>query len=68
MHKGSLDVNIDTKEMYGITKETAIYMNEIFEGFDKAIEEKPKEYIEVIDNQSMRLKCLTEDVLEAFGE
>ena len=106
IHEGSLDVNINTTQMYGITKETAIYMNEIFEGFDKAIDEKLKseqlktelitnvshdlktpltsiinyvdlmkkeefnnpklkEYLEIIDKQSMRLKRLTEDVVEA---
>lgn len=59
IHDGSLDVNIDTTQMYGITKETAIYMNEIFEGFDKAIDEKLKSEqlkTELITNVSHDLK------------
>lgn len=106
MHDGGTDVKIDTRDMYGVIKETADYMNEIFIGLDKAVAEKLKseqlktelitnvshdiktpltsiinyvdlmkkedidnpkitEYLDIVDKQSLRLKKLTEDVIEA---
>lgn len=106
MHEGGTDIKIDTRETYGIIRETADYMNDIFAGLDKAVAEKLKseqlktelitnvshdiktpltsiinyvdlmkkeqidnpkvaEYLEIVDKQSLRLKKLTEDVIEA---
>ena len=106
MHDGDTEVSIDTRDMYGIIRESADYMNDIFAGLDKAVAEKLKseqlktelitnvshdiktpltsiinyidlmkkeeidnptvlEYIGIVDKQSLRLKKLTEDVIEA---
>lgn len=106
MHDGGTDIKIDTRDTYGIIRETADYMNDIFAGLDKAVAEKLKseqlktelitnvshdiktpltsiinyvdlmkkeridnpkvtEYLEIVDKQSLRLKKLTEDVIEA---
>ena len=106
MHEGGTDIKIDTRETYGIIRETADYMNDIFAGLDKAVAEKLKseqlktelitnvshdiktpltsiinyvdlmkkekidnpkveEYLEIVNKQSLRLKKLTEDVIEA---
>lgn len=106
MHNGVTDVNIDTKKMSGMFRQTAEYINEVSVGLDKAVSEKLKseqlktelitnvshdiktpltsiinyvdlmkkentdneklkEYLNVVDKQSMRLKKLTEDVIEA---
>lgn len=106
MHDGGTDIKIDTRDTYGIIRETADYMNDVFAGLDKAVAEKLKseqlktelitnvshdiktpltsiinyidlmkkekidnpkvtEYLEIVDKQSLRLKKLTEDVIEA---
>ena len=106
IYKGEKDVYVDEKQLEGILKEMAIYVNDIAGGFSNAIEEslkserlktelitnvshdiktpltsiinyvdllkkedikndKVKEYIEILDKKSQRLKKLTEDLVEA---
>lgn len=106
IYKGETEVFLDEKELEGVLKEMAIYINDIAGGFSNAIEqslkserlktelitnvshdiktpltsiinyvdllkkeniqgEKVKEYIEILDKKSQRLKKLTEDLVEA---
>lgn len=106
MHNGAMEVQIDTEGMRGILLESAEYMNDVFTGLDRAVEEKMKseqlktelitnvshdiktpltsiinyidlmkkeeidnekvkEYLQIADKQSIRLKKLTEDIIEA---
>lgn len=106
IYQGKTDIYLDDKELQGILKEMAIYINDIAGGFSNAIEEslkserlktelitnvshdiktpltsiinyvdllkeeniqdeKVKEYIQILDNKSQRLKKLTEDLVEA---
>ena len=106
IYQGKTDIYLDDKELQGILKEMAIYINDIAGGFSNAIEEslkserlktelitnvshdiktpltsiinyvdllkkeniqdeKVKEYIQILDKKSQRLKKLTEDLVEA---
>lgn len=106
IYQGQTDIYLDDKELEGVLKEMAIYVNDIAGGFSNAIEEslkserlktelitnvshdiktpltsimnyvdllkkeniedeKIKEYIQILDRKSQRLKKLTEDLLEA---
>ena len=106
IYNGKKEVYIDEKELKGILKEMAIYINDISGGFSNAIQEslkseklktelitnvshdiktpltsiinyvdllkqenidneKAKEYIEILEAKSLRLKRLTEDLVEA---
>lgn len=106
IYQGKTDIYLNQKELEGILKQMAIYINDIAGGFSNAIEEslkserlktelitnvshdiktpltsiinyvdllkkeniqdeKVKEYIQILDKKSQRLKKLTEDLVEA---
>lgn len=106
IYEGKTDIHIDDKELKGILKQMAIYVNDIAGGFSNAIaeslkserlktelitnvshdiktpltsiinyvdllkeekieDEQIKEYIDVLDKKSQRLKKLIEDLVEA---
>lgn len=59
MQSGASEVKIDTRHMYGVVRENAEYINNIYEGFNKAIDEKIKSEqlkTELITNVSHDLK------------
>ena len=106
IYQGKTNIHLEEKELQGVLKKMAIYINDIAGGFSNAIEkslkserlktelitnvshdiktpltsiinyvdllkkedikdEKAKEYIQILDNKSQRLKKLTEDLVEA---
>ena len=106
IYDGKTDIHLDEKELKGILKEMAIYVNDIAGGFSNAIEqnlkserlktelitnvshdiktpltsiinyvdllkkedikdEKIKEYVDILDMKSQRLKKLMEDLIDA---
>lgn len=106
IYEGDININLNEKELSGVLKEMAIYVNDIAGGFSNAVEasiksermktelitnvshdiktpltsiinyvdllkkeniknEKAKEYLEVLEVKSQRLKKLIEDLIEA---
>lgn len=106
IYEGDININLNEKELSGVLKEMAIYINDIAGGFSNAVEasiksermktelitnvshdiktpltsiinyvdllkkeniknEKAKEYLEVLEVKSQRLKKLIEDLIEA---
>lgn len=106
IYEGNININLNEKELSGVLKEMAIYVNDIAGGFSNAVEasiksermktelitnvshdiktpltsiinyvdllkkeniknEKAKEYLEVLEVKSQRLKKLIEDLIEA---
>ena len=106
IYEGKTDIYLNEKQLKGVLKEMAKYINDISKGFSSAIQEnlkserlktelitnvshdiktpltsiinyvdllkkenieneKIKEYIQILDNKSQRLKKLTEDLVEA---
>ncbi|MBQ4069362.1 MAG: HAMP domain-containing histidine kinase [Lachnospiraceae bacterium] len=59
MQSGISDIKIDTKYMYGVVRENADYINNLYTGFSKAVEEQIKSEqlkTELITNVSHDLK------------
>lgn len=59
MQSGSSDIKIDTRHMYGVIRENAEYINNLYAGFSKAVEEKIKSEqlkTELITNVSHDIK------------
>lgn len=106
IYEGNTNIELDEKELHGVLKEMAIYVNDIAGGFSNAVkesiksermktelitnvshdiktpltsiinyvdllkkedihDEKAREYLEILDNKSQRLKKLIEDLVEA---